>query len=401
MRSRSLPALLMAVSVVMVGPVLVQPVWAQVGAADAQAATAKPTKTRPTASAAAARRAALTKARKARLRWSAPLEFGIYPGGGAGAVNGRGEPRPEVAELRLSALQALRKPGSPFAVHLYDAYTGPRDVAATPAWLRDQITDYTAAGIRVELVLRYRPTAKTGDVSGFTAFVRSRVRELGPNVNVTSLQITNEANVTVAPDAADGAYPGAMKALVKGVVAAKQEVVRGGYGQLAIGFNWADESGPRAVQFFRTLRRSGGPSFRRSVDWVGVDAYPGTWGPKLGNGDLASAVGAATRSTLRSLRKVHLPAAGLPRAPIVIAESGYPTDAVARTEAEQSKVLTAAVETIVATRKQYGVVGYRWFDLRDADSGVASFEGHYGLMNDDYSPKPAFDVYRGLVSRHG
>ena len=47
------------------------------------------------------------------------------------------------------------------------------------------------------------------------------------------------------------------------------------------------------------------------------------------------------------------------------------------------------------------VTGYRWFDLRDADSSNPSFESQYGLMRDDYAPKPAFDAYRELIARLG
>lgn len=348
-----------------------------------------------------ATRAALAAGRAERLRIGAPVEFGIYPGGGAGAVNGRGEPRPEVPELRQRALDQLRSGDRPFVVHLYDAYTRPADGDAVPRWLADQIDGFTARGLRVELVLRYRPVAAGGDVAGFERFVRSRVRQLGSNHSVTSLQITNEVNVKGAPDAADGAYAGAVRALTRGVVAARDEAKRAGAAQLAIGFNWANEGGPAARAFFASLRTSGGRSFARSVDWVGVDAYPGTWGPALPGGDLASAVRTDTTALLRRLRSSLLPAAGLRRAPLVIAESGYPTDHAKRSEADQAAVMRAAVETVVAHRKRYGVVGYRWFDLRDADSSVPSFESQYGLMRDDYSPKAGFSVYRDLVARHG
>ncbi len=349
----------------------------------------------------AARTAELKAQRLARLRPGGRIEFGIYPGGGAGAVNGRGEPRPEDPALRQQALDQLRGGNRPFVVHLYDAYTGPADVAQTPQWLRTQINDFTAEGLRVELVLRYRPKAAAGDVAGFQRFVRSRVSELGSNANLTSLQIGNEANVTVAPDAADGAYPGARRALVRGVVAAKTQVRLSGAAQLAVGFNWANEGGPAARAFFADLRKLGGKSFASSVDWVGVDAYPGTWGPQLPSGDLASAVRKDTATLLRRLRSSLLPAAGLRRAPIVIAESGYPTDQAKRTEAQQVAVMKAAVEAVVALRSRYGVVGYRWFDLRDADSSVPSFESRYGIMRDDYSPKAGFTAYRDLVARHG
>jgi hypothetical protein len=47
------------------------------------------------------------------------------------------------------------------------------------------------------------------------------------------------------------------------------------------------------------------------------------------------------------------------------------------------------------------VTDYRWFDLRDADSASSSFEDQYGLMTDDYAPKPAFATYRSLVAKLG
>lgn len=376
------------------------------GAATARATAAAPmsssSSSTPGPKATAARaRAALAAERAARLRVGVPVEFGIYPGGGAGAVNGRGEPRPEDPELRQQALDQLRPDGRPFVVHLYDAYTRPADADAVPAWLLSQIDGFTARGLRVELVLRYRPNASAGDIDGYEKFVRSRVRQLGSNTGVTSLQIGNEVNVEVAPDAADGAYTGARRALVRGVIAARHEARRTGAAQLAIGFNWANENGPASRAFFSSLKKTGGKTFARSVDWVGVDAYPGTWGPALPAGDLASAVRKDTKALLRRLRSSLLPAAGLRAAPLVIAESGYPTDHVERSERDQATVMRAAVETVVAQRKRYGVVGYRWFDLRDADSSVPSFESQYGLMRDDYSPKAGFSVYRDLVARHG
>jgi hypothetical protein len=67
----------------------------------------------------------------------------------------------------------------------------------------------------------------------------------------------------------------------------------------------------------------------------------------------------------------------------------------------QQTVLRAAVQTVAAASTRYGVTDYRWFDLRDADSADSSFESHYGLTRDDYSPKPAFFTYRDLIARLG
>jgi hypothetical protein len=61
-------------------------------------------------------------------------------------------------------------------------------------------------------------------------------------------------------------------------------------------------------------------------------------------------------------------------------------------------VLAAAVQAVSDYRATYNVTGYRWFDLRDANSSSASFEDHYGLISDTYVAKPAFAVYRSLVA---
>jgi hypothetical protein len=57
------------------------------------------------------------------------------------------------------------------------------------------------------------------------------------------------------------------------------------------------------------------------------------------------------------------------------------------------------VTAVSAVRSRLGVTDFRWFDLRDADSSSTSFESQYGLLRDNYSPKPAFAVYRELVAR--
>ena len=63
--------------------------------------------------------------------------------------------------------------------------------------------------------------------------------------------------------------------------------------------------------------------------------------------------------------------------------------------------MNAAISAINSARAQYNISGYRWFDLRDADSANPSFESQYGLLRDDYTPKPAFAVFADLVSSLG
>jgi hypothetical protein len=49
----------------------------------------------------------------------------------------------------------------------------------------------------------------------------------------------------------------------------------------------------------------------------------------------------------------------------------------------------------------YNVSDYRWFLLRDGNSDANDFQQQYGLLRDDYSPKPAFALYRSLIARYG
>ena len=189
-------------------------------------------------------------------------------------------------------------------------------------------------------------------------------------------------------------------ALVRGVVAARDEARSRGAQHLRIGFNWAYQLGRAEREFFSSLRRIGGRRFANAVDWVGLDSYPGTWGPALGAGDLSSGVRSATLAAIRLLRGNLLPRAGLSAADLHVSESGYPTGP-RRTDAMQEETLRAAVHAVAEVAAAQRVTGYRWFDLRDADSGSSSFESQYGLMRDDYSPKPAFFAYRDLIATLG
>ena len=329
-----------------------------------------------------------------------PVVFGIYPGGAAGTVGPSGPVAPEDPAERLAALEQLKPANAPFVLHLYASYTGSGGYSAE-AQVGAEISSYTAAGLKVELVLCYRPSDMDAavDVPGFVQFVKSTVDQLGSNPGVVSLQVTNEANVGGAPNASDGYYPGAEDALINGVIAAANERNADHFGQLKIGFNWAYATDPSETSFWSYLRQHGGTAFVNALDWVGIDAYPGTWGPPLASGlSLGDAITQATVHALSAMRQTYMPLAGIPASvPIHFSESGYPTGP-GRTYAMQATVMQAEVQSVVDYSGTYNVNGYRWFDLRDADSSSTSFEAQYGLMTDAYVPKPAFAVYQHLVA---
>lgn len=327
-----------------------------------------------------------------------PLVFGIYPGGAAGTVNAASHPKAEDPGKRLAALEQLRPPGRPFVVHLYAAFTGAGGWSAAQQ-VGEEISQYSAAGLQTELVLTYRPAdgGSPSSVQDYMAFVRQAVDAFGPDRNFVSLQVTNEANLAGAPNASDGYYRGASDALVSGVVAAKRAVVAGGFTQVKVGFNWAYDTGSAQAGFWHYLSTRAA-ELAPALDWVGLDVYPGTWGPSIGP---VLAIGTtATMTEALSLLRHHMSSAGIPASmPLHISENGYPTGP-GRTEAMQVTAMRAAIAAVVAARSVFHVSDYRWFDLRDADSSSDSFENAYGLMTDSYTPKAAFSAYRDLVAQY-
>ena len=323
------------------------------------------------------------------------IRFGTTPSGAAGQLG----PIPsDFARDRpdriLAALAQLRPANGPFVTH---AYTSWEDAGKKEdKKLLTLANRYTGAGYQFELIIRYKPDSDDeGDVAGFAAYVKHVVRLLGRNPGVVSFQITNEVNFTVSPDSSDGAFEGAKDALIQGVIAAKAETRRLGYDQLEVGFNWlyrTDTGSERT--FWDHLRDHGGKPFVSALDWIGVDAYPGTFFPP------STAPGTERNFIVNalSLLRCYSQGAGIPASvPIQVQENGFPTGA-GRSYERQAQTLEAMVRAFHDYRGTYNVSDYRWFNLRDADTGSPNFQQHYGLMEDEYTPKPAFGVYRRLVA---
>ncbi len=343
---------------------------------------------------------AAVRATMARSAHPGALRFGIYPGGALGTIGPGAAPKPDDPAKRLTALTQLRG-GRPFVLHLYVDYTGPGGASAAQQ-ASHELAQYEHAGFQIELVLCYRPAGGGSrmQAADFGRFARDAVASLGVTRRLVSLQVTNEANVAGAANTTDGSYAHARDALITGVIAAKHEARALGHTWLEVGFNWAYASDPGQASFFRYLHRHGGSAFARAVDWVGLDAYPGTWGPPIGPGQLGPATAAMMRDALHSLRAYYMPLAGLARhVAIHVSENGYPTGP-GRTPAMQVTAMRAAITTVHAVQRRYNVTDYRWFDLRDAASAGPSFEDQYGLLYDDYSPKPAFELYRELIAAY-
>jgi hypothetical protein len=326
------------------------------------------------------------------------LRFGITPGVQTGQYGtGPVPPRtPEDRAKHLAALDKLRPAGTPFVLRLHRFFwSGGEEEMQRVLGLADV---YTRAGYLVELQLRYHPSAEQeGDIAAWERHVREVVDRFGPNPRVTAIQVTNEVNITFSPDSSDGSYDGARDALIRGVIVAKDEARRRGYRQLEIGFNWAYRAPPGDDDsFWNYLRDHGGPDFVRSLDWVGVDAYPGTVFPPAhtDGGERDGMVNAFSSFRCYAAR------AGIPEGvPIHVEENGWPTSEPERSYAKQAQVAETLVRAVHDFRGTYNVTDYRWFNLRDGDSTSPNFQTQYGLMTDEYVPKPAFGTYAGLVGQ--
>jgi hypothetical protein len=326
---------------------------------------------------------------------AAPLVFGIYPGGDNGGDTGMIRGRPADPARIQDALARLQGRAASFVVRVYERFddsgTAPH-TRPTPA----EYEPYARDGRHLDLVLMFQ--SWSGDVPGFLEFVRGMVRQQAPRL--FSVQVTEEANFTTGPDVIDGPYPRVREALVKGVQAARDELNRMGYGKsVAVGFSATPTFGPSA-EFWGSIGALGGGAFVEALDYVALDFFPDVFRPVAPDGlqgDLADSV----LMVLKTLRNEWLPAAGLGTGiPIHVGENGWPTCSD-RTYERQALVIKTVVRTVHQHRAALNVARYTLFSLRDAVSDRDDFWYQFGILRDDYSPKPAFEVYRSLVEELG
>jgi hypothetical protein len=305
--------------------------------------------------------------------------FGIYPGSALGDDTGAivtGPPdQPDAIndaldELRLSLVRAYRAFGD-----------APHSMTQTP----EHADRYLTSGRRLDLVVQYH--SRNANIDGYLAFIEELIDAYGERI--ATLQVCEEPNITDNPSL-DGWYPQVCDAIVKGVSAAKAKARRAGLTDLRVGCNSTPLLGPSA-RFFADLTEAGGDRFVADLDYIGLDFFPDVFRP-IPAGRLSTLV----EGLLAEHRDKNLVPAGLGHLPLVITEHGWPTGP-GRPASRQAEVLRAVVETAATL----GVAGYTHFSLRDARSAVPNLFCQFGLMTDDYTPKPTFHAYRDLITAHG
>jgi hypothetical protein len=329
------------------------------------------------------------------------VRFGITPGEAGSVGTGQASAVPQDPERTLAALRDLRPDGKALVMRLNrlfwaDGADGIRRFA--------ELTDrYAAAGFQVESQVRYHPPAgKEGDIPAWEEYVRAVARELGKRPALTALSITNEGNYDGSSNTSDGAYEGVVEALVRGIIVAREELDAMGRRDVQLGFavmwRWRPDNDRRFWEQIGTLADAN-PAFRPALDYVGLQIYPGlVWPPTKRPGVTA---GDEVAEAMTLLRHCYMPKAKLGfEVDAWISENGYATN-LGRSEESQVTDLQSTLDAVHKWSGELGISDYRYFNLRDNDSDGADLFSAVGLLRDDYSPKPAFTTYGGVIAEKG
>jgi hypothetical protein len=324
------------------------------------------------------------------------LTFGIYPLSVAGTPFGLAQGPEDNDEKIQMAIRDLKGDSKLLFSRNYLIYTKKWE-----AKMLSRAEQYLDAGLLEDLTLGvgdWTDEQETEiDIFNWLEFIRNVINKHGSLL--TSLQITNEPNLSFM----EGSKPYIMQSLVEGVITAKQEAKKLNL-PLKIGFGSVPESQAAVPHFWENLAKAGGELFIDSVDFVGHNFYVDVFDEQPI--DLKD-IPASVERTLRNLREIHLHTAGIPSSvPIRVTENGWPTGKNPITNRErsyehQSKILEVIIQTIYKLRSELNISHYELFGLRDADSNKEDLFHQYGIMRDDYSPKPAYFTFKKLIQELG
>jgi hypothetical protein len=327
-----------------------------------------------------------------------PLRFGITPQLAGTVGESQGAVAPESAAARDAALRRLRPRRRALVVRLNRLFMSDGD-AAIERFAR-RARHYAREGFEVESQIRYHPAPEDeGDMAAWRRFVRRATRRLAENPALVALSVTNEVNLPLSENTSDGAYERATDAIVAGIPEAARALRRAGRPEVELGFTYAYRYLPMAdARFWGRLEELSTARFRRALDYVGVQLYPGLfWPPVL----VTETAAEATLEALTLVRDCFMPQGGLgDGTEIWVSEIGFATN-LGHSEARQASELAATTAAVSAIAGTLGVSEFRYFNLRDnREQGLDLFD-NVGLLRPDYGPKPAFATYRALIGRFG
>jgi hypothetical protein len=246
---------------------------------------------------------------------------------------------------------------------------------------------YTWNGRKLDLVLSNWD--RTGNMSRWSTFIERAIERYGAYVQ--NLQICEEPNLFEYPG--DGRFCHSAEAVVMGVRTAHDALRQRGL-NAAVGFN-AVPSVLLNDSFWLELSKHLDTGFLNALGYVGLNLYVDVAEPVAGE------VEDTAEETLIHFRNVTLRQAGIPAIiPIHISENGWPTGPN-RFYTRQADVLQRIVRKVYQLRSSLNIDQFELFSLRDADTANPEACRQFGIMRDDYTPKPAFETYRSLIQELG
>ena len=250
-----------------------------------------------------------------------------------------------------------------------------------------QLARYTWNGRKLDLVLSNWD--RTGNMARWSSFIEHAVERYGPYVQ--NLQICEEPNVFEYPG--DGRFGHSVDAVLTGVKTAHAALRKRGL-NCAVGFNSTPVC-PTNDGFWPALCQRVDQVFLNALDYVGLNLYIDVAEPLVGQ------VEDAVEKVLTEFRNESIAQAGIPATiPIHICETGWPTGPQ-RFYTRQADILQSVVNKVYELRRGLNIHQFELYSLRDADTANPDGSHQFGIMRDDYSPKPAFETYRELIQQYG
>ena len=313
------------------------------------------------------------------------LVFGIYPGGAAGTDNGIAVGNPDNPQLIRYALNELYAGKGPFLVRAYLHYCGNGEFKSPAPSDPEQYVNHI---MKMDLVLCYQSC--DGNLEDWKDFIRRTIREYGPSL--AKIQIGEEPNLKGVPSV-DGDSPNVRTAVVEGVIAAGEEVLKHGY-DIQVGFNGVPTFDP-GNDFWREIGHlAKGTKFHECLDYVGLDFFPDVFRPIP-----AEKLPTSIEGVLQHYRQVSLNEANISaNVDLHITENGWATS-TDRSEEKQAEIIETNIRTIHSLSDEFNITHYELFDLRDADSSNPDIFHQFGIMKDDYTPKKAFNTYKSMMQQ--
>jgi hypothetical protein len=314
------------------------------------------------------------------------MTFGIYAGSVAGTETDLAIGKEDNPQLILQALMQLSCPGKIFLVRGYIHYLGEGRLGYEAP---ENIEQYANENRQLDIVICYRsPTYNEDDWARSIIKIINRYKH-----KLSTIQITEEPNLKTA-FAGDGSFDNIEKALLAGVITAKKEIETQQL-NIKVGFNAIPSFNP-ADTFWNIIGNDEFKKLREAIDYIGLDFYPDVFRPVALDGqpnDLKQSV----VNVLRYFRNVNLKTGNIPLSvPIHITENGWATGAT-RTYERQAQVIEKIIRTILSIKDELNIDTYEVFALRDTNTLNQNIFYQFGLLNDDYLPKPAFEIYQKLI----